>query len=507
MDVATFSERVLGRRLWPHQIELAESDAFISSTAAARRTGKTVAGETVAMHTAFSNRACKVLVLSATQDAARRLTESIGAQLGSNRLTRGAVVDDFATRIRLTNGSEIISLPASQRQVRGYGEGVLLVILDEAGFMPAELWTAAHYTALDERPRSRVLMLGTPWGGPDHFFRQAFEAGQRGDQDHASFHWTYDVNPKLDRAYLERQRLRVSPPEYAAEVLGEWSDAVGALFPRELLDRQTADLELPPLDALQPPARGIVGVDWGVSFDRSAAATIFRLPGLGTLNPDAEPLARFVVLPVVWPAKTPLHQTVDEVVRAQRALAFISTETTGVGAGPSQELARRLKKADTTHRLNFCATTSAKKTAGYGTVLSLLERGQLVLPRHPDLLRQLAGLRFEQGERGFMRIEADAPAVHDDVADALMLATLPYKSKRGRVQCALARMASPEGAVPDCELPERYEAPTVSTGGGLSLWRRPPLQSAAGTGLTLPARLVQTEPPTVGAFTIQRRSL
>ena len=31
------------------------------------------------------------------------------------------MVDDFATRVRLANGSEIVSLPASQRQVRGYG--------------------------------------------------------------------------------------------------------------------------------------------------------------------------------------------------------------------------------------------------------------------------------------------------------------------------------------------------------------------------------------------------
>src|SRR5437899_153430 len=105
-----------------------------------QRTGKTEAAEILAMWTAFSHRGCKVLILSAGQDAARRLTESIGARLNDNRYTRGAVVSDYATRITLTNRSEIISLPASQRQVRGYGKGVLLVVLDEAGFMPGELW-------------------------------------------------------------------------------------------------------------------------------------------------------------------------------------------------------------------------------------------------------------------------------------------------------------------------------------------------------------------------------
>src|SRR4051794_4724806 len=182
-DVAAFADRVLHRPLWPHQIEAAQTDAFITVIAAARRTGKTTFAETLAIWTAIRERNVKVLMLSATQDAARRLTESIGATLNARPLTRGAVVDDFATRIRLTNGSEIISLPASQRQVRGYGAGVRLVVLDEAGFMPGELWAAAHYTALDERPRSRILMTGTPWGSADHFFRRAFATGREGDPD------------------------------------------------------------------------------------------------------------------------------------------------------------------------------------------------------------------------------------------------------------------------------------------------------------------------------------
>src|SRR2546421_10813150 len=124
LSVAGFAERGLRQPLWPHQRELSESDAFIRVVAAARRTGKTDYAEVEAMHVAFSERNVRVLILSATQDAARRLTESIGARLAANRLTAGAVVDDFATRIRLTNGSEIISLPASQRQVRGYGKRV-----------------------------------------------------------------------------------------------------------------------------------------------------------------------------------------------------------------------------------------------------------------------------------------------------------------------------------------------------------------------------------------------
>jgi hypothetical protein len=78
-DLAAFSRRVLGGQLWDHQLEAARSSAFITTIAAARRTGKTVLAKTLAVSTAFSNRGCKMLILSATQDAAHRGKGSLQA--------------------------------------------------------------------------------------------------------------------------------------------------------------------------------------------------------------------------------------------------------------------------------------------------------------------------------------------------------------------------------------------------------------------------------------------
>ncbi len=159
-------------------------------------------------------------------------------------------------------------------------------------------------------------------------------------------------------------------------------------------------------------------------------------------------------------------------------LAYVSTEQNGVGAMPSQELSHRLGGTRGRRDWLFVATTNRSKTAGYGALLGLLEQSQLVLPRDPDLLRQLAGLRFEQGERGFTRIEAEDPATHDDVADAAMLATLPH-SRAGRVICEITRLAHPRRAVAEARVGDLDEE-IVETGGGLRLYRRPPLQSVAG---------------------------
>jgi hypothetical protein len=495
-DPRAFAERVLRRPLWPHQEEAAMSDRFVTVIAAARRTGKTTLIESLAAWTCFRESGVKAVILSSGQESARRVTEALGQTLMENDLTRGAVVDDFATRIRLGNGSEILSLPASQLQVRGLGRGVKLLVIDEAGFVRDELWRAARYIALDERGNgARIVLAGTPWGGPDMFFRKAFEAGNDGDPEHASFHWTYEASPIIDHAYLERERDRMAPAEYAAEVLGEWSDAEGALFPRSLLERQSADLLLPSIAALASPASPVVGVDWGVSFDQSAAMFVYRLP-VEDLNKNAPRLPRFVAVPWIWKRGALMSDVWTEIAAVRARFHILSSETSGVGAAPSQELRRILRERRRAPRFwNPVQTTNPKKTAGYGAVLALLERGQLVLPRDPDLLRQLAGLRFEHGERGFTRIEAESAAVHDDIADALMLAMAPHTAAgvKGRVVVGLLHFAKP-GGVPDHETYARQVEgiPIVETGGGLRVWQRPPLQSVADLEVTWPGVARQT---------------
>ncbi|MGO8904163.1 MAG: terminase large subunit domain-containing protein [Solirubrobacteraceae bacterium] len=489
LTVAEFADKVLKQPLWPHQVQLAESEKFVTACAAARRTGKSTLAQVMAAHAAFSYRNARVVILSAGQDSSRRMTEAIAAELNAHSLTRGAVVDDFSTRIRLSNGSEIVSLPASQRQVRGYGKGVRLVILDEAGFQPNEMWSATSYIAMDEKANgSRILLLGTPYGPADHFFRREYEAGLLSDDpDHASFHWTYRANPNLDHRYLERQRDRVSPASYANEVLGEWSSAIGCLFSPETLEACTADVVVPELAELGGPAAAITGCDWGASYDLSSVGMLWRLP-VSSLNPDDEPRPRFIGFSYTWPAGTPLHRVVEEIVdTAAPHSRYMASETNGIGAAPSQDLVRLARESagEQKRTWDMVNTTAASKTVAYSTLLNLMEKGQLVLPRHPDLLRQFLGIRIEQKERGFTSIAAESDAQHDDRTDALSLCMLPVKPARAHrwvshtANLAAARVAPVDAAVP------AVDCPTVATGSGLRLPQRPTLQSVAGTAYSL----------------------
>ena len=249
----------------------------------------------------------------------------------------------------------------------------------------------------------------------------------------------------------------------------------------------------------------LLGVDWGVSYDQSAAVAIARLP-VAPWNPGREPAAVFGVASVeLWPPGAQLNRVAEDVAASRGEWAMFSPEETGVGAGPSQELHRLLRQRTAarqrelvgfeawhdvpTPTANPVATTAAKKAAAYGAIRYLLEEGRLVLPRHPELLRQLAGLRFEVGDRGHLRIEAEDAAVHDDVADALMLAAGPYRPTGQRASTRVALQELAARSIPEAPLPAGAgELETVVTPGGLRLARRPFLQSVAGAELTLPPR-------------------
>ena len=89
-----------------------------------------------------------------------------------------------------------------------------------------------------------------------------------------------------------------------------------------------------------------------------------------------------------------------------------------------------------------------------------------------------------------IRIEADSPGLHDDVADALSLSTAPF-SRDGRSRCRLARFSRLD--LPDAGVPDVTD--TVTTSGGLVLPRAPFWQRVNGPEVPLPASLQAEAPP------------
>lgn len=501
LDPVVFARDVLGLEVFEYQAAALLATQPFVVVSGGRRSGKSWAAQIKALHVAMTRRGCRVLVTSAVEPKVRLFLQELVELLRRSPYHRQVDFDARALEVRFRgSGSVIVGVPATAGQLRGYGRDLRLAVADEAAFLPKGTMPDLRFVLMDHlADGAQMLMVSSPWGDREHFFRQSFERGEDGDPDYASFRWRSDMNPRNPKDWIDRERNRLTAAQAAAELDGESPDAFGSFFTRELLDRSTADLELPPVLDLAGEAKPAIGIDVGVTFDRSAVAAICRLP-VGQLNSDEPRLPRFVLFTHVWPQNAPLvgpEGVSDQFARMRANCQMISVEPNGAGAAVAQEV-QRLLREDRRGRVlwDIKATTAAKKPAGYTALRLLMERGQLVLPRDPDLLRQLAGLKFEMGQQ-FAKIEAGDAATHDDVADAAMRATGVFQVD-GKVRVWLLAHAG-ERAHGDAFLPPARDAErVVETGGGLRVWQRAPLQSVAGPELTLPQAWggpVLVEPP------------
>ncbi|MFR9803143.1 terminase large subunit domain-containing protein [Pseudonocardia sp. RS010] len=459
LDVETFSARVLGRPLWRHQLDVARSSARYRVICAGRQVGKSVLLAACALHTAATRRNATVLIISAGEDAAKRLLADVADLATSSAALRGSVLDETRSSVTLSNGSVIRSVPASQRQVRGWA--VDLLIVDEAGFIDQDLWRAAE-PAIIARPGSRVILASSPWGTPEHFFRALWNRGRSSpDEQVRSWHWPSSVSPLVDDALLAQIREREAPDYFAREFLAEWPDASGSYFSERELMAAVADTDMVAPESIHLDRRcdwlAVGGLDWGVARDANALV-------LATVtDPDQAPDARWrVALPWIeahhhMPWATWIERLVE--VCGRYRVEVLASETNGVGAYPTEDLQGRAWRQ---HRARVLPvwTDVRRKMSGFGKIKALLQADRLVLPRHPDLLRQLAALQFEQLAGGNLRIAVPEAAGHDDLAMAAMQA----------LSCVEVRLLRDTAGH---QRRHRIDADLVTTGAGVQVPRRP----------------------------------
>ncbi|MGC7152973.1 terminase large subunit domain-containing protein [Paenarthrobacter ureafaciens] len=428
-DPGAFSAQILGRELWPHQLEFARSKARYRAVTAGRQVEKSTTLSAVALFEATTRNNVTVLLVSAGEVASRRLLEECTSLALNSPMLAGSVLDDSKSVLTLSTGSRIISVPASSRQIRGWPVDVL--ILDEAGFIDTEIWRAAE-PAIIARPGSRVIMVSTPWGGLDHFFRDLWQRGMdRPDEHLESWHWPSTVSPLVDAALLERIQERESPEYFRREFLAEWTDEAGAYFTEAEIMSAVADYELIAPEDLVLPWIGdtydqrytvAAGIDWGFSRDANALTMVSVLEDYGqNQNRHGDNLIFYI------PWLEARHNWnyadfIDRVVQSGKTYRYeiLASEVNGVGAYPTQDLAATLQRQHVAGWVSKVWTDAKRKQSGFSKIKGLLQRGRLILPNHPELLKQLRALEFQQLDSGSTRIAVPERAGHDDLALSFM---------------------------------------------------------------------------------------
>jgi hypothetical protein len=149
------------------------------------------------------------------------------------------------SRVELSNGSRIISLPSSEQTLRGYSAPAVLV-LEEAQGIPDEVYQSL-------RPAMAVssgTLIACGTAGPRvGWFHDVSEDD---DEDWRRFRVPYSECPRIRQGYIETERRALPDHVFRAEYLTEWYDPAQAIFSPHLIEQAfAADADMKPLFADQ----------------------------------------------------------------------------------------------------------------------------------------------------------------------------------------------------------------------------------------------------------------
>ena len=220
-------------------------DDFLRSSAdrvllnCSRQSGKSTMSAVVALHRALYHPGSLVLCLA----PALRQSQELFAKIANFYRDSGRPVAPQGERklsLELKNGSRIMTLPGSERTIRGYS-GAALLLVDEASRVDDELYYAV-------RPMLAVsggtlMMLTTPYGKRGVFYEEWI-----GDGVWERYEVPASECPRIPEEFLEEERSTLPPWIYRQEYECSFEETEDQIFTHEMIERAVSS-EVEPLFA------------------------------------------------------------------------------------------------------------------------------------------------------------------------------------------------------------------------------------------------------------------
>ena len=195
-----------------------------------RQSGKSTMSAVIALHRALYHPGSLILCLA----PALRQSQELFAKIAGFYRDLGRPVSPIGERklsLELENGSRIMTLPGTEKTIRGFS-GVSLLIVDEAARVEDELYFAV-------RPMLAVsggtlIMLSTPYGQRGVFYEEWTSGGFREWQ---RFQVSADQVPRISPEFLAEERRALGSRWFEQEYLCVFGELEGAIFSREAIDR------------------------------------------------------------------------------------------------------------------------------------------------------------------------------------------------------------------------------------------------------------------------------
>jgi hypothetical protein len=231
LDRVAFAEE-LGIVCDPWQRDLLRSGSDRILLNCCRQSGKSTMSAVLALHRALYHPDSLVLCLA----PALRQSQELFGKVASFYRDLGRPVPAVAEQrlgLELANGSRIVTLPGTEKTIRGYS-GVSLLVVDEA----SRVEDALYYSI---RPVLAVsggslVMLSTPYSRRGAFFEEWTEG-----EGWERYRVPATEVPRIPEAFLEAERRSMPEWWWAQEYLTEFRETEDQLWTFEMIEGARAD--------------------------------------------------------------------------------------------------------------------------------------------------------------------------------------------------------------------------------------------------------------------------
>jgi len=191
--------------------------------ACGRRAGKTVLGTVLCLQTAgMGGRAWWVAPTYPVASIGWRAIKDLARRLP------GTEVRESERRITLPSGGEV-QVKSADHPDSLRGEGLDLVVIDEAAFVKEEAWSQALRPALSDR-QGKALFISTPKGR--NYFHRLWSDAQ-GKDDWSAFRFPTSANPNITEDEIQAAKSLLPALIFAQEYEAQFTEQYGAMAKRE----------------------------------------------------------------------------------------------------------------------------------------------------------------------------------------------------------------------------------------------------------------------------------
>ena len=198
-----------------------------------RQFGKTTTTSLIALHEAIYRSPAMIILVSPSQQQSGELFKKI-AEFWKQLPGAPESTQKSLTRLQLSNGSRIISLPGSERTTRGFS-GATMVIMDEAARCDDELLAAVM--PMLATTQGQFIALSTPKGRRGWFF----ETWTHGDEAWTRISVPATKCPRITAEFLEEQRRMLGTTVFEQEYLCMFHDDNSSAFNSLLIEKALTD--------------------------------------------------------------------------------------------------------------------------------------------------------------------------------------------------------------------------------------------------------------------------